>query len=375
MDSSRRHPDLAAVWRYELLYRFQTGSDCPCISANGGLPCFDGGIYRGFGYFSGKVFICVSAGLENRQASGELARFVLDGNIYLSAVIFPSGRSCAAGSAALGQTVSGGDAFRASVRQHDRGMSCRRTVGYGIWHADRIETVSCKIEAPGKKKADDLHIVLISDLHLGAVTSEQKLEGIVERINEMDPDMICVAGDIFDSDYGCIEDPEKASSVLKRLTAKYGVYCCPGNHDAGATFGLMEDFLEKSDIRCLNEEMVNIDDRMVLVGRVDSSPIGGQGSHVRQDTEALLEPLETDLPVAVIDHNPANLSQYTEKADLVLCGHTHHGQVWPANPVTAYGYYPEKNGTPQAFVTSGVGVWGMPMRIGSGCEIVSIRLS
>lgn len=208
------------------------------------------------------------------------------------------------------------------------------------------------------------------------MTSEQKLVKIVDKINQMKPDIVCIAGDIFDTDFETIKEPEEATETMRQLKAKYGVFCCLGNHDAGVTFDKMEDFLKKCNIHCLNEEYVTIDDRVVLLGRVDSSPIGAQGNHVRTDTAKLLQSIEeNNLPVVVMDHNPVNLSQYTKKADLIMCGHTHHGQVWPANWVMAYGYYPMKNGVPQAIVTSGVGVWGMPMRVGSGCEIVHVRLT
>lgn len=247
-------------------------------------------------------------------------------------------------------------------------------IGYGIYHANQIETVSYEIQLTKNPDGDELNLVLISDLHLGAVTSEQKLENIVEKINQMNPDIICIAGDIFDTDYENINNPEKAAETLSQLTARYGVYCCLGNHDAGVTFGKMETFLENSKIRCLNEEYVNIANRFILLGRVDSSPIGNQGNLLRTDTKSLLDSIETQLPIVVLDHNPANLKQYIADADLILCGHTHHGQVWPANFVTAYGYYPVKNNIPQTIITSGIGVWGMPMRVGSSCEIVNIKL-
>lgn len=247
-------------------------------------------------------------------------------------------------------------------------------IGYGIYHASKIETVSYEIQVSEKNETDDLHIVLISDLHLGAVTSEQKFEEVVDNINQMKPDVICIAGDIFDSDFGTIQNQEKTATNLKKLNARFGVYCCLGNHDAGTSFSQMEEFLEKCNIRCLNEEYVNIDNQMTLLGRVDSSPIGSQGRHSRIDTEVLLNSIEAQLPIVVMDHNPANLSQYPAKTDLILCGHTHHGQIWPANYVTAYGYYPAKDSTPQAIITSGCGVWGMPMRVSSSCEIVSIKL-
>lgn len=246
--------------------------------------------------------------------------------------------------------------------------------GYGMIHAQSIDTVTYEVQISEKGDMEGLNIVLISDLHLGAVYSEERLESMVAQINALEPDIVCLAGDIFDSDFAAIQNPGKAAETLRKLSATYGVYACLGNHDAGPTFPQMESFLELSRILLLSETAVNVDNRLILLGRVDGSPIGGQGQHKRGNTASLLASLDTGLPVVVIDHNPANLPQYASDADLVLCGHTHHGQIWPGNYFTAYGYYPRSNSRPQYIVTSGVGYWGPPLRVGSSCEIVNITL-
>ena len=69
-----------------------------------------------------------------------------------------------------------------------------------------------------------------------------------------------------------------------------------------------------------------------------------------------------------------------KEADLILCGHTHKGQLFPANIITNlmytvdYGYYQKDAQSPQVIVSSGVGYWGMPMRVVTQCEIVSIKI-
>jgi predicted MPP superfamily phosphohydrolase len=81
-----------------------------------------------------------------------------------------------------------------------------------------------------------------------------------------------------------------------------------------------------------------------------------------------------------MDHNPSNLGQYGNEIDLILSGHTHRGQMFPANLVTKamyvthYGRYQKDDNSPHVIVTSGAGIWGMPMRIGSNNEIVMITL-
>lgn len=254
------------------------------------------------------------------------------------------------------------------------------TVLYGVHHADRLKHVAYDVHLTGRDAASEMNIIMISDVHLGAERSERRLENIVKEINEASPDLILIAGDFFDSDYGAIRDPEKAAELLGSLKSSFGIYACLGNHDAGATFDDMVRFLEQSGIRLLADETVVIDGRINLAGRLDGSPIGGYGGQRRKALEQIL-PSPNGLPTIVLDHNPAYVDSYGREADLVLCGHTHQGQIFPGNLITNrmytvdHGYYRRDENSPHVIVTSGVGAWGPPMRVGTDCEINHIRLS
>jgi predicted MPP superfamily phosphohydrolase len=86
------------------------------------------------------------------------------------------------------------------------------------------------------------------------------------------------------------------------------------------------------------------------------------------------------MPIVVMDHDPSNIKQYDNKVDLLLFGHTHKGQIFPANLITNamyvadYGHYQKDNDSPHIVVTSGVSTWGPPMRIGTNNEIAVIIL-
>src|SRR5690606_35783301 len=107
---------------------------------------------------------------------------------------------------------------------------------------------------------------------------------------------VCMPGDIFNDYFGSIQDPKKAIETLKKLNATYGVYASLGNHDAGKTFSQMVDFLSQSNITLLNDEYTVIDDRLILVGRLDPNPIGGYGELKRRDIGHLFEQMNPDLP-------------------------------------------------------------------------------
>jgi predicted MPP superfamily phosphohydrolase len=94
----------------------------------------------------------------------------------------------------------------------------------------------------------------------------------------------------------------------------------------------------------------------------------------------LTERIDPDVPVIVLDHQPHEVSPAVQAGvDLLLCGHTHRGQVWPLNWLTdrlfeiGYGY--EKRGNTNIYVSSGLALWGPPFRIGSESELVVFNLS
>lgn len=251
-------------------------------------------------------------------------------------------------------------------------------VSYGIYNASKIKHVSYEIQT--EKLSTELKIVLISDLHLGSANSEKNLKNVVLEINDLKPDIVCIAGDIFNDDYYTLQNPIKAIEAMNSIRATYGVYASLGNHDGGTTFNEMVHFLEQSNIILLNDENVIIDERLALFGRVDPSPIGGFGELKRKDITESLASINPNIPIVVMDHTPSDIEQYGSEVDLVLSGHTHKGQMFPANLITKavfvvdYGHYQKDAESPNFIVTSGAGTWWMPMRIGSNSEIVSILL-
>lgn len=249
---------------------------------------------------------------------------------------------------------------------------------YGIINARYVKTVKYDISL-SDTPSSELTVALISDVHLGAVGSESRLEKIVNEINALKPDIVCIAGDFFDTNFDSVVEPEKAIETLKKIDSAYGVYACLGNHDAGKTLPKMEDFLNRANIRLLKDEYVVINDSLILLGRLDSSPIGGTGDLKRGTIAEALNGADENLPVIVMDHNPMNIDTYRDEADLILSGHTHKGQIFPGSLITDamytvdYGYYRSEYGM-QAIVTSGAGAWGLPMRVGTDCEVVWIEL-
>ncbi len=265
---------------------------------------------------------------------------------------------------------------------------------YGMINAGNIQTTKYDISIDKKAgKLDSLNVVLIADLHLGYNIGCRHMEKMVEKINAQNPDLVVVAGDIFDNEYEALENPDRLAAILRGIQSKYGVYACYGNHDiqekilAGFTFGgkekkessvKMDEFLEKSGITLLRDEYVLIDDSFYLYGRPDYER-PGRGIDERKSPQEITEDLDLSLPVLVIDHEPRELQELADAGvDADLCGHTHDGQLFPGNLTiklmweNACGYL--KKGNMHSIVTSGVGLFGPNMRVGTKSEICDIML-
>lgn len=264
---------------------------------------------------------------------------------------------------------------------------------YGIIHARDLKTAHYDVSIEKTCATGDMKIVLIADLHMGYSIGHRYIEHMVKEINALEPDLICIAGDIFDNDYDALDDPAAITTALKSLNSTYGTYACWGNHDinekilAGFTFGSSEDLkddvrmeqlLKDAGIILLNDETLCIDDSFYLVGRKDISRVR-KIEHTKETAEDLLADLDKDKPIFVLEHQPKKLSEVSGSgADIHLCGHTHDGQLFPGNILVGLiwenSYGMKKKGEMYSIVTSGVGVWGPDMRVGTDSEIVEINV-
>lgn len=265
---------------------------------------------------------------------------------------------------------------------------------YGVFHAGQIYNTSYEVtvEKDGGS-LEQLNVVLVADLHLGYNIGLAQMQKMTAMINEKNPDLVCIAGDIFDNDYDAVRQPEEIIEVLKTIKSKYGVYAVYGNHDieekllGGFTVSRkerkqsderMDEFMERANIKMLYDETVLIEDSFYLTGRLDYSNPGKTAS-TRKTPEEITEELDMSKPVIVLEHQPKQLQKLSELGvDMQLCGHTHDGQLFPGNLTVKLawenpcGYM--KKGNLHSIVTSGVGLWGPNMRVGTNAEVVDITV-
>lgn len=265
---------------------------------------------------------------------------------------------------------------------------------YGSFHAKviKVHPYEVTIEKSCANR-NELKVVLLADLHLGYNYGKREISRMVTKVNAQNPDLVLIAGDIFDNEYDAVQDPERIAEKLSEMKSTYGTYGVFGNHDVserllgGFSVSLDADevrdsrfdtFAEKANITILDDESVCIDDAFYLVGRMDASK-PGDGTKNRMTPEEILKDLDKSKPILVMEHQPKQLQELSDAgADMQLCGHTHDGQLFPGNLLLGLiwenpcGYL--QKGNLHSIVTSGVGVWGPAMRTGTDSEICPITI-
>ncbi|UII56429.1 metallophosphoesterase [Cytobacillus spongiae] len=246
---------------------------------------------------------------------------------------------------------------------------------YGMYNAYSPTVREYQIDVPKRMDGKEtLRITMASDMHFGRLSGIAHAKRLVKEVNETKPDVILLAGDIIDDELTPFQE-KKMGDILQELHAPLGVFGVLGNHEYYG--GQVEEFVEEMrriGIRILLDESVLIDDRFYLVGRKDKTDRGRMSYH------ALTSSLDPSYPIISMDHQPAEIQQaYEARVDLSFSGHTHRGQMAPNHLITKrifeldWGYLQKEQ--LHAFVSSGFGFWGPPLRIGSRSEILQVDVT
>lgn len=240
----------------------------------------------------------------------------------------------------------------------------------------KVNTFDLSIPKKGSS-LNDLNIVFLSDLHLSVINDERFLDKVVSKVNALKPDIVLFGGDIVD-DKAKILERKNIGESFRKLKSKYGIYTCTGNHEYINEVQSSVNWIKRFGIKVIQDDAIEIEENIILVGREDRS-INQFLDQKRKTLNDILSQTEKNLPTILLDHQPLNLEEAQQNGiDLQLSGHTHHGQIFPANLITklvyelSWGYL--KKGNTHYYVTSGIGTWGPPVRSGSATEIVNIKI-
>jgi len=224
---------------------------------------------------------------------------------------------------------------------------------------------------------DGLRVAYLSDLHAGSFMREAELCAIFDQVAALEPDMVCLGGDLINT---FEREILMYRAALARIHPPLGVFAVPGNHDHfyGRDISLWETFLRSRGVAVLINSGVRVqhgDDTLWVAG-VDDLTEG------EPDLPAALRGHHEGEPVLLLSHHPDFFWEAAAAGvDLTLSGHTHGGQVlvFGKTPLdhTRFGYWRghfEESGA-QLYVSRGVGVTFLPLRIGATPEIPVLRLS
>jgi uncharacterized protein len=291
----------------------------------------------------------------------------------ISSLAFAIGAPFGAGGDAGRWTVLGGGAFLVLV---------------GLWGyvgSRRLVIRDITLSPPRLPPAlSGLRIVQLTDLHVGPQTSRSQLKKIADAARDARPDIIAYTGDQVDDHPA---DIDVFASAFAHLSAPLGVYAIAGNHDVYAGWSEVRRRLEAAGIRVLVNQAVPLargGTTFYIAGTGD--PAGGQFVRGREtgapDIDATLAGVPPDAFCVTLAHNPALFPALAARgADVVLSGHTHHGQFsipsrnWSLASVFleyAMGTY-ERNGS-LLYVSPGTNFWGIPFRIGALPEVTVVTL-
>ena len=232
------------------------------------------------------------------------------------------------------------------------------------------------------RELDGLRIAVLSDIHADDwFVDDKKLRTIVERTNQLQPELIVILGDYMSSNGHVTRrvEPERFGPILKDLHAPLGVYSVLGNHDSWYSAIQVRRGLEKNGIQVLENEVIHFDVRGTQLWLVGLADLWTRRQAIA-DTVAMVP---EGAPVIALTHNPDIFPDLPQRVPLLLAGHTHGGQVrFPLIGSVVQssefgdryvkGHVFENNH--HLFVTTGIGTSIVPVRFGVPPEIVLLTI-
>ncbi|MBN1294217.1 MAG: metallophosphoesterase [Candidatus Latescibacteria bacterium] len=223
-------------------------------------------------------------------------------------------------------------------------------------------------------KMDGMVIIAMSDLHLGSIIGERWLAARVDQVEKQQPDMIFLLGDIIE---GHGKSDDELLPVLRRLSAPMGIWAVLGNHEFHGRDDSGTLLFMAAGIQVLRNSWTEVMPGFILAG-VDN--LSGR-LRSSQGGDPISKALNGRPPGATVflSHKPLYADRVANAGvGLMLCGHTHGGQIWPFGylvrrdyPLLAGKY--EVNGM-TVIVCRGTGTWGPRMRLWHPGEILRITL-
>ncbi len=235
----------------------------------------------------------------------------------------------------------------------------------------RVKTLQVKTEKilPNNGK---IRIVQISDVHVGLIIRDNRLQAILDRVTEAKPDILVSTGDLMD---GELDNVMPQARQFVSITPKYGKYAILGNHEYYAGLKRSLEFTKAAGFEMLRDDVRHIAGLSIF----GADDITGQRMGLSKDKQLFEKMLahQDNGFVLLLKHQP--FVDDGENFNLQLSGHTHGGQIFPFMFITRlffpknYGYY-ELGKNKSVYISRGAGTWGPPVRVFAPPEITVIDL-
>jgi len=224
---------------------------------------------------------------------------------------------------------------------------------------------------------DGFRIAVVSDVHLGPLAGRSRTERIVRMINEAEPDLVAIVGDLVD---GTVEELGHAAEPLRDLASREGTFFVTGNHEyfVDDTVAWLRE-LERLGVRPLRNESTPIRRGPAAFDLAGVNDVAGTSRSDGPDFDRAMADVDPSRPTVLLAHQPVVVGESaTHGVDLQVSGHTHGGQMWPFHYVVR-AVQPTLAGLStvdgmQLYVTRGAGFWGPPVRIGAPPDVTVLTL-
>ena len=226
-----------------------------------------------------------------------------------------------------------------------------------------------RLTPEGEKPKKRLRLVFFSDLHIGEAMTPDYIARTVKLIQDQHPDLILCGGDFIDHRAVYAYDPRVLAS-LRSLRAPMGVYFVLGNHEYRDDLEANVRWVSEVGATLLRDSLAYPGDSLLtLIGREDW--VNGN----RKPFEVIANEADPKRgPVVMMEHTPGSIDSIgNSPVDLMLCGHTHGGQIWPGQLMVWWRYGMVSGtrsiGDREVCISSGIGSAGATYRIGTRSEL------
>ncbi|GHS89100.1 putative metallophosphoesterase [Campylobacterota bacterium] len=251
---------------------------------------------------------------------------------------------------------------------------------YGVISAASAPNIN-EITIETDKISKPISIAHLTDLHLGngAALGVDFAARIAQQTSDLNVDMVVITGDLIDAPMRVVRDPLKEIAKIK---TKYGIFFVSGNHENMADAIVAMDYLDTLGIKTLRNSSAKISGdfgEIDIAGTLDLS--GKRLGVLIPDPKAALSATDENNFILALAHQPNSIYLFPQNSfDLMLCGHTHGGQIFPFTLLVRFAqkyisglYNHDDRG--QIYVSRGVGYWGPPLRMFAPNEIAVITLN